>query len=68
VRDEAAEMLLNVAADALSGSTLDGMVLPSRTKIRSWSWHKPIAPERRIAAILEFQYLGDGWAGFDTAD
>jgi hypothetical protein len=68
VRDEAAELLLNVAADALGGNTLNGMVLPSRTKICSWSWHKPIAPERRITAILEFQYLGDGWAGFNTAD
>ncbi|MGO9598122.1 MAG: hypothetical protein ACLP7Q_09030 [Isosphaeraceae bacterium] len=68
VRDEVAELLLNVAAVALDGNTLSGMVLPSRTKIRSWSWQKPVAPERRITAILEFQYLGDGWAGFNTSD
>ena len=68
VRDEAAELLLNVAAVALDGNTLSGMALPSRTKIRSWSWHKPVAPERRITAMLEFQYLGDGWAGFNTSD
>ena len=68
VRDEVAELLLNVAAVTLDGNTLGGMVLPSRTKIRSWSWQKPVAPERRITAILEFQYLGDGWASFNTAD
>jgi hypothetical protein len=68
LRDELAELLLCIAANALNGSTLGGASLPGRTRIRSWSWQKPIAPERRILAVLEYQYLVDGQTGFNTAE
>ena len=68
IRDENVEQLLNVAADALSGQSLDGATLPAKTRIVLWTWQKPTAPERRITATLEFQYLVDGWAGFNTDD
>jgi hypothetical protein len=65
VRDETAERLLNMAANALFGNTLGGLALPSMTRIRSWNWQKPRAPERRISAVLEFQYLVSGWNEFN---
>jgi hypothetical protein len=66
VRDENCEQLLNVAADALSGQSLFGATIPSKTRIIAWTWQKPAAPERRIAAVLEFRYLVDGSTGFNT--
>ncbi len=68
IRDEMVELLLNVAANTLGGNSLAGAALPSRTRIRSWLWEKPTAPERRIAAVLEYQYLIDGWTGFNTTE
>jgi hypothetical protein len=68
LRDESAELLLNVAADALGGNSLGGVALPSRTRIQSWTWQPSAAPERRIMAVLEYQYLVDGWAGFNTTE
>lgn len=64
IRDESAERLLNVAAAALSGQSLGG-ALPGKTRVLEWSWEKPTAPERRISAVLELQYLVDGWSGFN---
>jgi len=68
IRDEMVELLLNVAADALGGNSFGGAAIPARTQLRSWSWQKSKAPERRISAVLEYQYLGDGWTGFNTAE
>ena len=68
VRDETAELLLNVAADALGGNSLGQAALPSRTRIQSWTWQTPAAPERRITAVLQYQYLVDGPTGFNTAE
>ena len=68
IRDDTAELLLNIAADALGGNTLGGVALPSRTRIQSWIWQTPAAPERRIMAVLEFQYLVDCPTGFNTAE
>lgn len=66
IRDDLAEWLLNVAADALNGRSLGGASLIRSPLIRSWTWHRPKAPERRIAAVLEYQYLIGGWAGANT--
>jgi hypothetical protein len=66
IRDETAELLLNVAANALSGQALAGATLPGMTRITSWSWQRPRAPERRIAAVLECRYLVQGWSGAST--
>jgi hypothetical protein len=68
VRDETAELLLNVAADALGGNTLGGRALPARTRIRSWSWQPASAPERRLTAVLECPYLVDGPTAFNTSE
>jgi hypothetical protein len=67
-RDELAERLLYVAASILGGASLGPATLPGRTVVRSWVWQKPVAPERRIAAVLEYQYLVDSWPGLDTAE
>ncbi len=66
VRDENAERLLDVAADVLSGQAIDGATVPGKTRLVAWTWLKPAAPERRIAAVLQFQYLVEGWTGFNT--
>jgi hypothetical protein len=68
IRDEIVESLLNVAANALNGKRLADLTLIPLTRFRSWNWQKPVAPERRIVAVLEYQYLVDGWAGFDTTE
>jgi hypothetical protein len=68
VRDEAAEQLLNIAAGALNGQSLAGATLIGQTRIRSWTWEKPKAPERRITAVLEYQYLISNWTGLNTAE
>jgi hypothetical protein len=68
IRDELAELLLCTAANAINDSTLGGASLPGRTRICSWSWQTPIAPERRILAVLEDQYLADGPTGFNTVE
>ena len=67
-RDAAAERLLYLAADALNGVSLAGVTLPASTRIQSWTWRKAVAPERRIEAVLEFQYLVEGWSGFDASE
>ena len=66
LRDELAEQLLCTASAALSGQSLAGAAVPGRTRVRSWTWRPPVAPERRITAVLEYQYLVDGPAGFNT--
>mgnify|MGYP001049353879 CR=1 FL=1 len=68
VRDAAAETLLNTAAAALNGRSLGGITLPGSTRLRSWTWRKATPPERRIEAILEFQYLLEGWNDFDISE
>jgi len=68
VRDEAVELLLNTAAAVLNGRSLADATLPGSTRIRSWTWLKPNAPERRIAAKLEFQYLAEGWSDFGLSE
>ncbi|QEH38646.1 hypothetical protein OJF2_72520 [Aquisphaera giovannonii] len=67
-RDDLAELLLNIAANALWRSNLGGAAIASRTQIRSWTWLPPQAPERRIKAVLEYQYLVDGLTGLNTAE
>ncbi|MDG3005501.1 hypothetical protein [Paludisphaera mucosa] len=67
-RDDAAELLLNTAAAALNGRSLARLTLPGSTRIRSWTWLRPAAPERRIEATLEFQYLVEGWSAFDLSE
>jgi hypothetical protein len=68
IRDETAELLVNIAANVLNGQSLAGATLVGQTRFKSWSWEKPKPPERRIAAVLEYQYLVHDWAGSNTAE
>lgn len=68
VRDETAEQLLNLAANALNGQSLAGLTLPPRTRFQSWTWHRANAPERRIVAVFEYQYLVEGWSELDISE
>jgi hypothetical protein len=67
VRDEAAELLFDTAADALNGQSLAGLTLPQLTRFVSWRWEKPAPPERRIASIFSYQYIVEGWDFYDVA-
>ena len=65
LRDEGAELLLNTAADAINGQSLAGLTLPDKTRITAWQWQQPTAPERRIKATVQYQYISESWDGFD---
>ncbi len=66
LRDEAAELLFDTAANALNGQGLAGLTLPQLTRFVSWRWEKPSPPERRIASIFSYQYIVEGWDSYDT--
>jgi len=66
LRDEAAELLLDKAANALNGQSLAGLTLPALTRFQSWSWTTPTPPERRIDAAFSYQYIVEGWGNYDT--
>jgi hypothetical protein len=68
IRDETAELLVDTIANVLNGQSLAGGTLIGQTRFKSWSWEKPKAPERRITAVLEYQYLVRGWTEFNTAE
>ena len=67
LRDEAAELLFDTAANALNGQCLAGLTLPQLTRFVSWRWEKAGPPERRIASIFSYQYIVEGWDSFDTS-
>jgi hypothetical protein len=67
LRDEAAELLLDTAANALNGQGLADLTLPQLTRFVSWRWEKPDPPERRIASIFSYQYIVEGWDSYDTS-
>jgi hypothetical protein len=67
LRDEAAELLLDTAANALNGADLvPGFTMPAFTRFRQWNWQKATPPERRITATFEYQYEIEGWDAYDT--
>ena len=66
LRDEAAELLFDTAADALNGQCLAGFTLPGLTRFVSWRWEKPTPPERRIAAVFSYAYIVEGWDSYDV--
>ena len=66
LRDEGAELLFDTAANALNGQCLADLTLPDMTKFTTWKWQAPAAPERRITAIFSYQYIVEGWDGFDA--
>jgi hypothetical protein len=66
LRDEGAELLLDTAANALNGQSLAGLTFPQTTRIVQWDWQPVTVPERRIQAILSYQYIVDTWGSYDT--
>jgi hypothetical protein len=66
VRDEACELLLDAAANALDGQSLAGFTAPDLTRLARWDWLAPTPPERRIAATFTFVYIVDGWQSYGT--
>lgn len=68
LRDEAVELLFDVAANALNGQCLAGLTLPQLTNFTSWRWEKPAAPERQITAMFSYHYILEGWNSYDTSE
>lgn len=67
LRDEAAELLLEYARNAINGVALvPGFNSPDRTKLARGRWLPAQPPERRIEATLTYWYLISGWASNDT--
>lgn len=65
--DELAEQLLNTLRNVADGGVLvAGFNEPQRTQVTGWQWKTRTDVERRIAAILTYDYLQDGWNGADT--
>jgi hypothetical protein len=68
LRDEQVEQLVDVAANAINGNQLGTLVIPGLTRITSWQWQPPSAPERRIKATFQYAYLVPGWQALDTSN
>jgi hypothetical protein len=66
LRDEGAELLLDNATNALNGQSLAGLTFTQTTRITQWDWQAPTVPERRINAVLTYQYIVEGWDEYDT--
>ena len=66
LRDEGAELLLDTAANALNGQSLASWTLPPTTRLIQWDWQPVTVPERRINAVLSYQYIVEGWDAYDT--
>jgi hypothetical protein len=66
LRDEGAELLLDTTANALNGQSLAGFTLPAHTRIVQWDWPPVTVPERRVNAVLSYQYIVEGWDEYDV--
>lgn len=68
-RDERAEQLVMLVANAVNGAMLvPGYNVPGKTRVQRWRWQPARPPERRIAIPVQWTYLVDGWQEFDTSD
>lgn len=66
--DDACELLLMVAGNALNGQKLvDGFTIPDKSKFGGWRWLPRTPPERRIVAPFYFGYDTAGWDTDGTA-
>ncbi len=68
LRDERCEQLLEHLKNSVNGQSLAGITLPGKTMVSSWRWIKPKAPERRITAVVTFQYIEEGWDAGDVEE
>jgi hypothetical protein len=67
-RDEAAERLINVAANALNGRPLAGLTLPAFTRLVGLQWLPAQPPERRIRATFAYRYILESWCAFSETE
>jgi hypothetical protein len=66
--DELAEQLVNAVRDAVDGQALvPGFNEPQKTMVTGWQWLPPVAPERRVAITVTYDYIQEGWGGADTS-
>jgi hypothetical protein len=65
LRDESAELLVDQVGNALNGQSLAALTMPALTRVESWSWAPPTAPERRINVVFSYQYIVEGWGAYD---
>lgn len=68
IRDERAELLLDVAMNTINGNSFDGKVMPEFSVVTTWKWKKAEPPERTIEAVFGFRYLVDTWTDFNTSE
>lgn len=69
IRDALCENLFATASNALNGQVLvEALIVPTKTRFTNWRWIDPTAPERRIAATFQADYLIDGWDELDTEE
>jgi hypothetical protein len=59
LRDDEADRLVQVASNALNGTSLLGVTQPSGTRLRRGRWLPPAGDERRVAVQGQFTYLID---------
>jgi hypothetical protein len=66
LRDEAAELLVDIVANAIQGQSLSDLTLPDKTRFINWTWVRANPPERQINISFEYIYLIDGWNNYNT--
>jgi len=67
-RDDAAELLVNLACNALNDQSLADLTMPPFTRFQSLKWLPPEPPERRISATFAYRYSVDAWNSFNTTE
>lgn len=67
-RDEAAERLCDVLANAWNGVALGGVAYPDKSQFTTWRWLNPIDVERRVEAKFTYQYEVGGFRDFSTSE
>lgn len=65
---EAAERLMNIAANLWNGVSLATLTYPDKTRFTTARWLKPEGNERRVEATFTYQYEVGYFADFGTAE
>ena len=68
VRDELAELLINVISNTLNGVAMDSWTTEQTSFVMRWRPIPSQAPERRMMAVYEYQYFVEGWTSFNTTE
>jgi hypothetical protein len=66
--DDLAEHLVNVVRNAVDGRVMvPGFNEPDKTMATGWHWLPRVAPERRVAITITYDFIQDGWDSADTS-